>query len=294
MMTDNDLSRLPYTRNASNATNDMAEFPAAPYVLYGMTVDNHTVNYFTTRYTNGIYSVDALGTVTQVISTIPTPATSPTTIPTPNVVQEKVKDIETIMGIAEMLSIKVNSITHAGSSITINCQADDYTTFIDYLTALEKSGRFSTPIPRPPDGPPYVTGGSIAVEPKYQYIDMPALYDELNQAPSPIRIIDATAMLVYIAEKSGIDISSANLKFTIPAATTRQVKAVGNTYQVMSFSNIHLQGDYEDVMAFISDLDSQKTLSTMVLTRVVIRQIEANGGIETVAAVDVDIYTTES
>ena len=80
-----------------------------------------------------------------------TPTSSPETAPdvVPEKVPEKVKDIETIMGRAERLGIKVQAITHAGSSITISCQADSYTTFRDYFTALEESGRFSTPIPSP-------------------------------------------------------------------------------------------------------------------------------------------------
>jgi len=219
------------------------------------------------------------------------PASAPETAP--DVVAEKVNDIETIMGRAERLGIKVQAIAHAGSSITISCQADSYTTFRDYFTALEESGLFSTPIP-PPEGPPYVKGGSIKLEPKYQYIDMPAVYYEANQAPSPITASDAIAILVDIAEGSGIDVDPNVGKFSIPAPTIRQVKAAENTYQVLSFRNIRLKGDYEDVMAFISDLDSRKTLRTMVLTRVVISQIEVDSKIETRATVDVDIYTIGS
>jgi len=222
------------------------------------------------------------------------PDTTPTSAPetTPDVVQEKVKDIETIMGRAERLGIKVQSIVHAGSSITIACQADSYTTFRDYLTALEESGRFSTHIPLP-EGPLYVKGGSIKLEPKFQYIDMPAVYHEYNLARAPITVPDACDMLVRIAEKNGIDVDPNVGKLSIPVATIRQIKAAGNTYQVLSFRSIQLKGDYEDVMAFISDLDSRKTLRTMILTRVVISQIEAYGGIETATTVDVDIYTIE-
>ncbi len=80
----------------------------------------------------------------------------------------------------------------------------------------------------------------------------------------------------------------------IPSAVIRQVKAAGNTYKVLSSVNIQLKGDYEDVMAFISDLDSRKTLKTMILKRVLIGQVDVNGKTETTATVDVDIYTTES
>ena len=61
--------------------------------------------------------------------------------------------------------MKVESITHQASSITITCQTDSYTIFRNYLTALEESGRFVNPIP-PPEGYPYVKDGTIKLEPK--------------------------------------------------------------------------------------------------------------------------------
>lgn len=77
------------------------------------------------------------------------------------------EDLSTINREAEKLGIQVNSIIHEGSSITVNCQAnkDDYITFRKFLTALEKSGRFSIPIP-PPEGYPYTWQGSIKLQPK--------------------------------------------------------------------------------------------------------------------------------
>jgi len=211
----------------------------------------------------------------------------------PDVPQQKVKDIEPVMSEAEKIGIHVRNIFHEGNILTIDCQADSYNAFRDYLIALEESGRFSTPIPLP-EGFPYAKGGSITLEPKFQYIDMPAVYHEDNLALAPITCPAATAVLVSIAEENGIDVDPNAGKLSIPVATIRQVKAAGNTYQVLSFRNIRLKGDYEDVMAFISDLDSRKTLRTMILTRVDIGQIEAYGGIETVTTVDVDIYTIES
>jgi len=225
----------------------------------------------------------------------PTPSPQPAPAPAPDVPQQKVKDIETIMGRAERLGIKVQSIAHASDSINISCEADegDYITFRDYKTVLGESGRFTTPVV-PLEGYSYTWSGTIKVEPKFQYIDMPAVYREVNLALSPLEIPAAIAILVGIAEESGINVDPNAGKLSIPVATIRQVKAAGNTYQVLSFRNIRLKGDYEDVMAFISDLDSRKTLRTMILTRVDIGQIEAYGGIETATTVDVDIYTIES
>jgi len=75
-------------------------------------------------------------------------------------------DLEVINSEAEKLGVQVESITHTADSINIVCQADegDYITFRAYKTALEESGRFTTPIP-PPEGYPYTTGGPIKVEP---------------------------------------------------------------------------------------------------------------------------------
>ena len=80
--------------------------------------------------------------------------------------------------------------------------------------------------------------------------------------------IEAVSILVGIAEESGIDVDDASGKFLVPKAKRGQVTVGGGTYRVLSFSEIYVQGDYEDVMSFIADLDSGTTLETMVLTRV--------------------------
>jgi len=76
-----------------------------------------------------------------------------------------VDDLEVITSLAGELGIEVASITHGGSGITFACQADSYLAFRDYITALEESGRFTTPV-IPPEGYPYVKGGTIKLEPK--------------------------------------------------------------------------------------------------------------------------------
>jgi len=75
------------------------------------------------------------------------------------------KDLVVVRSEAEKLGVKVGSIIHRSNSIDISCQAGSYLTFRQYLTALEESGRFATPIP-PPEGYPYTTGGTIKLEPK--------------------------------------------------------------------------------------------------------------------------------
>jgi len=102
-----------------------------------------------------------------------------------------------------------------------------------------------------------------------------AEYDAVNSSLAPMPASDAIAILVGIAEKSGIDVSESADNFRVPSATPRDEKVGESTYQVLSFKNISVQGSYDNVMAFISDLDSGKTpeAKTMVLKRVDIKQI---------------------
>ena len=104
----------------------------------------------------------------------------------------------------------------------------------------------------------------------------------------------AIGVIVGIAKKSGVAIA--------PFSQTahRDEKVGGGTYQVLSFRNISVQGDYGNIMAFISDLDSGTTLETMVLKKVTINQIEVGGEgeeeeevtrTETAASLDIDLYT---
>ena len=130
--------------------------------------------------------------------------------------------------------------------------------------------------------------------------ELEAKYDDTN---SDLTLItdsgDAIEKIVDIAEKSGIDTDPNSGKLRIPSAVVREEKVGGGTYQVFSFKNVSVQGDYDSVMAFISDLDSGTTQETMVLKRVDIRQVEVGGegseeggsSIEIIATLDVDLYT---
>jgi len=73
------------------------------------------------------------------------------------------EDIEVVNTIANELGVKVQSITHEGNRVLINCEAGSSTTFRNFLTALEENGL--VPIP-PPEGFPYRTGGSIELRPR--------------------------------------------------------------------------------------------------------------------------------
>ena len=100
-----------------------------------------------------------------------------------------------------------------------------------------------------------------------------AEYDKVNSFLAPMPASDAIAKLVGIAEKSGIDVSESADNFRVPSAALRDEKVGESTYQVLSFKNISVQGSYDNVMAFISDLDSGKTQETMVLKRVDVKQV---------------------
>ena len=124
-----------------------------------------------------------------------------------------------------------------------------------------------------------------------------AEYDEVNLSLTPMTDSEAIAMIVGIAEESGIDTDLDSDKLSVPSATPREEKVGGGNYQVLSFKNIIVQGDYGNVMAFISDLDSGETRKTMVLKRVTINRVEVTGEgeertrTETKATLDVDLYT---
>ena len=138
-----------------------------------------------------------------------------------------------------------------------------------------------------------------------------AEYDEANLSLTPITDSDAIAVLVGIAEESGIDVDPDSNKFVVPSATVSEEKVGGGTYQVFAFKSVSAQGDYDSVMAFISDLDSGTTQKTLVLKRITINQIEikvegeevtegeeeveveveVGTRIEANATLDVDLYT---
>ena len=75
------------------------------------------------------------------------------------------EDLEVINSEAKKLGVQVESITHEGESINVDCKADSHVTFREYLTALEESGRFTTPVP-PSEGYPFTKSGNIKLKSK--------------------------------------------------------------------------------------------------------------------------------
>ena len=123
-----------------------------------------------------------------------------------------------------------------------------------------------------------------------------AEYDEVCDSLAPITGKDALTTLVGIAKKSGINVDPDSGNLSIPPPTVSEKKVGDGSYQVLSFKNIRVQGDYNRVMAFISALDSGEELNTMVLTRITTSQVEVivegeeETKTETIANLDVDIY----
>lgn len=125
-----------------------------------------------------------------------------------------------------------------------------------------------------------------------------AEYDKVNLLLSPMPVEVILDILVKLASESGIDVNPDSNKFRITPHSSRKEKVGTESYQVLSFRNISAQGSYDNVMAFVSALDSGKALKTLVLKKVTINRIEIKGKgeevkIETAAILDVDLYAKD-
>ncbi len=74
------------------------------------------------------------------------------------------EDLRVIDAEAAEHGVRLISVTHKGSIVTISWEVESYFAIENYLDALEKSGRFSTPIPRPETGYPLTTSGTTELE----------------------------------------------------------------------------------------------------------------------------------
>jgi len=137
----------------------------------------------------------------------------------------------------------------------------------------------------------------VVAKPLPDIKNLQAEYDEVNASLAPVTGSDALTILVGIAKKSGINVDPDNGNLSIPPPTVSEKKVGDGSYQILSFKNIIVQGNYNLVMAFISALDSGEKLNTMVLTRITTSQVEVivegeeETKTETIATLNVDIYT---
>ena len=96
-----------------------------------------------------------------------------------------------------------------------------------------------------------------------------AEYEAVNGALAPLPVPEVLDIIVGIARESGIDVTPDGGKFNIPPPGSPTSRKIGDaSYQVLSIGDIRAQSDYENIMAFIADLDSGETLETLVLKRV--------------------------
>ncbi|MFC1860400.1 hypothetical protein ACFLYC_02370 [Chloroflexota bacterium] len=126
--------------------------------------------------------------------------------------------------------------------------------------------------------------------------ELQAEYNRVNFLLTPIEDVDAIAMLVDIADRNGINIDPSSDRVRIPSAVAKIEKLKGGIYEILSFNNISVRGDYNRVMAFISDLDLGITKETIVLRKFDIRQDSIEGEDKgmtmgsVIATLDVDFY----
>lgn len=140
---------------------------------------------------------------------------------------------------------------------------------------------------------------AVLVKPLPSIEKLQAEQEAAKQALAPMTDIKAIAILVSIAEKSGIDTDNNTGKFRVPSVTFGSTTVGGGNYPLMSFNGISVSGNYTDVMAFIADLHSGETLGpdgrdiVMVLTMVKLNKVGDGewAETETQASVNVDIYT---
>ncbi len=121
--------------------------------------------------------------------------------------------------------------------------------------------------------------------------ELKADFAAVNSALAPLTDTQIIDIIISIAEASGIDVDPESGKLVIPPQSeVRGKKLAESTYQVMSFKNITVRGDYEDILTFISKLESGEALETLVITGVTIGQYQEEEA-DTLATLDVDIYS---
>ena len=117
----------------------------------------------------------------------------------------------------------------------------------------------------------------IVAKPLPSAAKLQAEYEAVNQALTPLPVPDVLEIIVGIARESGIDVVPGSGKFNIPAPSAPASRKIGDTsYQVLSINGIRAQADYEDIKAFIFDLDSGATMDTLALKKVSYSWVEVN------------------
>jgi len=103
-----------------------------------------------------------------------------------------------------------------------------------------------------------------------------AEYEAIIQALTPISDGEAIRLLVNMASEYGINIKEDAGKFRVPAAKYGTEKVGQETYDVMYFQGVFIQGAHSDVMDFLSAIQNGTYLKTMVLRTVSISALDVN------------------
>ncbi len=114
----------------------------------------------------------------------------------------------------------------------------------------------------------------VLAKPAPSGAELKAQYDEIIEALAPISDSEAIALLVDMASKYGINIKEEVGKFRVPAASYGTERVGQETYNVMSFPGVFVQGAHSDVMDFLSAIQSGAYLKNMVLKKVSISAID--------------------
>ena len=119
---------------------------------------------------------------------------------------------------------------------------------------------------------------SVVTKPLPSVEKLQAEYETVNQALAPLAEEEVLDIIVNLADESGIDVDPDSGEFTIPPLTPPKTKQMGGgNYQVLTINNIRAQGDYDNVMAFVTKIDSSEILQTMVLKSAHISQFAFAG-----------------
>ena len=73
------------------------------------------------------------------------------------------EDLDTINQLAEEYNVTIPSISNIGGTIIFSSRAENFQVFREFVSALEESGRFLSPI-TPPEGYPWIDSGTIKLQ----------------------------------------------------------------------------------------------------------------------------------
>jgi hypothetical protein len=113
---------------------------------------------------------------------------------------------------------------------------------------------------------------TVVSKPLSSIAELKEEYNNILEKLAPVDNKRAIEILVGIAEKYGIDTTEGTGNFIVPSSILTTEKIGSSNYRVLVFSNVLVQGSYDDVSAFITDIDSGNTSSNIILTRMIVTE----------------------